>query len=56
LTSERQRGVSIRCRARSAENGIDGALLDAVAVAGVKVVQGNVGEISQDAMSVRCGG
>jgi 2-polyprenyl-6-methoxyphenol hydroxylase-like FAD-dependent oxidoreductase len=39
---------------------LHGALLDAVAAAGVKVVQGvvqaNVGEFSQDAMSVRCGG
>ena len=35
---------------------LHGALLDAVAAAGVKVVQGDVGEVSQDAMSVRCGG
>jgi 2-polyprenyl-6-methoxyphenol hydroxylase-like FAD-dependent oxidoreductase len=39
---------------------LHGALLDAVAAAGVKVVQGvvqaSVGEFSQDAMSVRCGG
>ena len=34
---------------------LHGALLDAVAAAGVKVVQGDVGEVSQDAMSVRCG-
>jgi flavin-dependent dehydrogenase len=34
---------------------LHGALLDAVTAAGVKVVQGNVGEISQDATSVRCG-
>ena len=33
-----------------------GALLDAVTAAGVKVMQGDVGEVSQDAMSVRCGG
>src|SRR4029077_7983173 len=32
---------------------LHGALLDAVAAAGVKVVQGDVGEVSQDAMSVR---
>ena len=35
---------------------LHGALLDAVADAGVKVVQGDVGEVSQDAISVRCGG
>ncbi len=31
------------------------ALLDATAAAGVKVVHGEVGEVSQDAVSVRCG-
>jgi flavin-dependent dehydrogenase len=31
------------------------ALLDATAAAGVKVVHGEVGEVSQDATSVRCG-
>jgi flavin-dependent dehydrogenase len=32
------------------------ALLDATAAAGVKVVQGEVGEVRQDAVSVQCGG
>jgi hypothetical protein len=34
---------------------LHGALLDAIAAAGVKAVQRDVGEVSQDAMSVRCG-
>jgi 2-polyprenyl-6-methoxyphenol hydroxylase-like FAD-dependent oxidoreductase len=35
---------------------LHGALLNAAEAAGVKVVQGNVVEVSQDAMSVRCNG
>ncbi len=34
---------------------LHGALLDAAAVAGVKVLQGEICEVSQDATSVRCG-
>ena len=35
---------------------LHGALLDAAAAAGVKVVHGEIGEVCQDATSVRCGG
>jgi flavin-dependent dehydrogenase len=35
---------------------LHGALLDAITAAGVKVVQSSVGEVSQDSVSVRCGG